>query len=37
LPLLGLAFLVGYNVEMVFSVLDRFIASIRHKGAAAKG
>lgn len=37
LPLLGLAFLVGYNVEMVFSVLDRLIASIRHKGAAAKG
>jgi plasmid stabilization system protein ParE len=37
LPLLGLAFIVGYNVEMVFSVLDRLIASIRHKGAAAKG
>jgi len=36
LPLLGLAFLVGYNVEMVFSVLDRVIASIRHKGVPAK-
>jgi hypothetical protein len=37
LPLLGLAFIVGYNVEMVFSMLDRLIASIRHKGAPAKG
>lgn len=32
LPLLGLAFLVGYNVEIVFSALDRLIANIRHKG-----
>jgi hypothetical protein len=31
IPLLGLAFLVGYNVELVFSLLDRMVCSIREK------